>query len=69
MPLIDGRKRFYSRESVQSKITAPFAGFLSVAFFGRHERKFKRHFKGLFSQAYRQFESLWSASKSLILQR
>jgi len=39
------------------QISAPFAGFLSVGLFGRHERKFSRHLKGLFLQAYRRFES------------
>jgi hypothetical protein len=39
------------------QISAPFTGFLSVGLFGRHERKFSRHFKGLFLQAYRRFES------------
>ncbi len=39
------------------QISAPFAGFLSVGLFGRHERKFSRHFKEIFLEAYRQFES------------
>src|SRR5690349_12960285 len=51
------RPRSHWRESGAMRISAPFAGFLSVGLFGRHERKFNRHFKGLFLQAYRQFES------------
>jgi hypothetical protein len=39
------------------QISAPFAGFLSLGLFGRHERKFSRHFKRLFLRAYRRFES------------
>jgi hypothetical protein len=39
------------------QISARFAGFLSVGPFWRHGRKFSQHFKGIFSQAYRQFES------------
>lgn len=63
MPTIERHCRPGSAEiptgerAVQCEISAPFAGFLSVGLFGRHERKFKRHFKGLFLQAYRQFES------------
>jgi hypothetical protein len=45
------------RESGAPRASAPFAGFLSVGHFAAHERKFRRHFKGLFSRAYRQFES------------
>src|SRR5258708_5835317 len=34
--------------AVQCQISAPCAGFLSLGLFGRHERKFSRHFKRIF---------------------
>ena len=45
------------RESGARRISAPSAGFLSVGDFAAHERIFCRHFKRIFSEAYREFES------------
>jgi hypothetical protein len=36
------------RESGVPRVSAPFAGFLSVGHFVAHERKFSRHFKRIF---------------------
>jgi len=45
------------RECGAPRASAPFAGFLSVGHFAAHERKFSRHFKRIFWEAYREFES------------
>src|SRR5436190_5044485 len=43
---------------VASQILAPCWGFFSTGHFAAHERNFGRHFKEIFSELYRQFESL-----------
>ena len=50
-------RRPHCRESGAPPASTPFAGFLSVGHFAAHERKFSRHFKGIFLEAYREFES------------
>lgn len=45
------------RERGAPQTSAPSAGFLSAGHFAAHERKFRRHFKEMFLEAYREFES------------